>query len=152
MIIKSFRQVGLSLNPDGSKDLEIKIKDLEGIEVGNWELEIDITQEEDEESIAMEAVLEAEKAPKLPAIIDDNDKNNEQDINITKASLRPRKLARDQYFTAEEAAAADTGIAPLIVNNQEDSDTLMAEGFDTDSLELSSLDSDSDFDDSTVEG
>lgn len=43
MIIKSFRQVGLSLNSDGSKDLEIKIKDLEGIEVGNWELEIDIT-------------------------------------------------------------------------------------------------------------
>jgi hypothetical protein len=43
----------------------------------------------------MEAVLEAEKAPKLPATIDDNDENNDQDINITKASLRPRKLARD---------------------------------------------------------
>lgn len=99
--------------------------------------------------MAMEDVLEAEKAPKLPAIIDDNDENNEQDINITKASLQPRKPAKDQYFTVEEAAADDTGIAPLIVNNQEDSDTPMAEGFDTDSSELGSLDSDSDFQDST---
>jgi hypothetical protein len=35
MIIKSFRQVGLSLNLNRSKDLEIKIKDLKGIEIGN---------------------------------------------------------------------------------------------------------------------
>jgi hypothetical protein len=35
--------VGLSLNPNGSKDSEIKIKDLEGIEVGKWELEVDVT-------------------------------------------------------------------------------------------------------------
>jgi hypothetical protein len=42
VIINSFRQVGLSLSPDRSEDLEIKIKDVEGIEVGNWELEVDV--------------------------------------------------------------------------------------------------------------
>ena len=35
-IIKTFRQTGLSLNPDGSDDRELKIRDLPGIEVGDW--------------------------------------------------------------------------------------------------------------------
>ena len=35
-IIKTFRQVGLSLNPDGSEDAELKIKDLPGIIVGDY--------------------------------------------------------------------------------------------------------------------
>jgi hypothetical protein len=112
MIIKTFRQVGLSLNPDGSEDLEIKIKDLEGIEVGKWELEVDVSQEEDEDSTALEAVLEAEKTPKLLLVPERN--NEKQEINITKASLRSR--AGNQYFTAEEADTGD----PLIVNNEED--------------------------------
>jgi hypothetical protein len=82
--------VGLSLNPNGSKDSEIKIKDLKGIEVGKWELEVDVTQEEDKDSIALEAVLEAEKAPKLPPVLEDDLSNSDKpDINITKASLRP---------------------------------------------------------------
>ena len=33
LIIKTFRQTGLSLNPDGSEDLELKIRDLPGIKV-----------------------------------------------------------------------------------------------------------------------
>jgi hypothetical protein len=35
-IIKTFRQTGISLNPDGSEDLEIKIRDVPDIEVGDW--------------------------------------------------------------------------------------------------------------------
>ena len=35
-IINTFRQVGLSLNPDGSEDHEIKIKGLENIKVGDF--------------------------------------------------------------------------------------------------------------------
>ena len=35
-IIKTFRQVGLSLNPDGSEDSELKIRDLPGITVGDY--------------------------------------------------------------------------------------------------------------------
>jgi hypothetical protein len=36
VIINTFRNVGLSLNPDGSEDHEIKIKDLDGITVGDY--------------------------------------------------------------------------------------------------------------------
>ncbi|KAN0102647.1 hypothetical protein V8E51_010960 [Hyaloscypha variabilis] len=36
LIIKTFRQTGLALNPDGSEDLELKIRDLPGLEVGDW--------------------------------------------------------------------------------------------------------------------
>ena len=32
-IIKTFRQTGISLNPNGSKDTELKIRDLPGIKV-----------------------------------------------------------------------------------------------------------------------
>ena len=35
-IIQTFRRVGLSLNPDGSEDHEIRIKGLENIEVGDF--------------------------------------------------------------------------------------------------------------------
>jgi hypothetical protein len=35
-IIKTFRQTGLSLNPNGSEDTELKIRDLPGIKVGDW--------------------------------------------------------------------------------------------------------------------
>jgi hypothetical protein len=35
LIIKTFRQTGLSLNPDGSEDSELKMHDLLGIKVGN---------------------------------------------------------------------------------------------------------------------
>jgi len=35
-IIKTFRQVGLSLNPDSSEDSELSIRDLPGITVGNY--------------------------------------------------------------------------------------------------------------------
>lgn len=37
-IINTFRRLGLSLNPNGSKDTELKIKDLPGITVGDQQL------------------------------------------------------------------------------------------------------------------
>ena len=35
-IIQTFRRVGLSLNPDGSEDHELKIKGLDDIQVGDY--------------------------------------------------------------------------------------------------------------------
>jgi len=132
--------VGLSLNPDGSEDSEIKIKDLEGIKVGKWELEVDVTQEEDKDSIALEAILEAEKAPKLPPVLEDDlDNDDKQDINITKASLRPGR----QYFTAEEVEAGDL----LIIDNEEDITTDSGTGLEDGDDSDESFDADRDNDD-----
>jgi hypothetical protein len=39
LIIKTFRNVGLSLNPDGSEDIQLQIKDLPNIQVGDWRIE-----------------------------------------------------------------------------------------------------------------
>ena len=36
IIIKTFRQVGLTLNPDGSEDIKLKIKDLLRITIGDF--------------------------------------------------------------------------------------------------------------------
>jgi hypothetical protein len=142
LIIQTFQQVGITLNSDGSEDGEIKIKDLEGIEVGEWELDVDVTQEEDEDSAALEAVLEAGKAPELPPVLEDDlDNDDKQDINITKASLRLRR----QYFTAKEVESGDL----LIINNEEDittnSSTGLEDGDDDNSDE--SFDADGDDDD-----
>ena len=45
-VIKTFRQVGLSLNPDGSEDSELKIKDLLDIVVGDYNQPIIIPNED----------------------------------------------------------------------------------------------------------
>ena len=45
-IIKTFCQVGLSLNPDGSEDLELKIKDLSDIVVGDYNQPIIVPDED----------------------------------------------------------------------------------------------------------
>lgn len=37
LIVKAFEQVGLSLNPDGSEDWKLKIRDLPDIEIGDYE-------------------------------------------------------------------------------------------------------------------
>ena len=121
----------MSLNPDGSQDSQIKIKDLEGIKVGDWELLVDITQEEDAENAISEAILDTEKAPKPLTINSDGDRDDDQDgdsINITKSSLRLRKPVKNQYYTAEEAEAGD----PMVVDNPKDVTTDSGSGTEVD--------------------
>jgi hypothetical protein len=73
---------------------------------------VDVTQEEDEDSTALVAILEAKKVPKLPLVLEDDLSGSDKlDINITKASLRPGR----QYFTAEEAEARE----PLIIDEED---------------------------------
>jgi hypothetical protein len=96
------------------------------------------SQEEDEHSATLEAVLEAEKAFRLPLALEDNLSDSDRpDINITKASLRPRR----QYFTAEEAEAS----GPLIIDEEDitDSHTSLKDG-DDDSDDSFDVDRDDD--------
>jgi hypothetical protein len=41
LIVKTFKHVGLSLNPNGFEDYELKIKDLPSIAVGDWRASAD---------------------------------------------------------------------------------------------------------------
>lgn len=61
-IIAAFRKVGLSLNPDGSEDAEIKIKGLEGMEVGDWRLNLDSFEPQQEEVANLVSTMRAEAA------------------------------------------------------------------------------------------
>jgi hypothetical protein len=62
-IVRTFRQVGLSLNPDGSEDHEIKIKGLDSIVVGNYVRET--TNEDDGLGSLTLADITAIKAAKV---------------------------------------------------------------------------------------
>jgi hypothetical protein len=63
-IINTFRNVGLSLNPDSSEDQELTIKDLLDIAVGNYHCNVDVEQQgESEETVATaEAIAAIEEA------------------------------------------------------------------------------------------
>jgi hypothetical protein len=50
-IIKTFRQVGLALNPDGSEDSELKIKDLPGITVGDFDRPVSVSNDDIKDSV-----------------------------------------------------------------------------------------------------
>ena len=60
-IIAAFRNVGMSLNPDGSEDGELKIKALDEITVGDWHWH-NISQTEEQDTVTAQIVLEVEEA------------------------------------------------------------------------------------------
>jgi hypothetical protein len=59
-IVTAFRSVGMSLNPDGSEDKELKIKALDGITVGDWHQ--DVSQTEEQDAVAAQIALKVEEA------------------------------------------------------------------------------------------
>lgn len=74
-IINTFRRVGLSLNPNGSKDLELKIKDLPNITVGDYRRDVGQQDDSEETAAIAEAVAsyrEAEEKEKEKAKDDEN--------------------------------------------------------------------------------
>lgn len=50
-IIKTFQQAGLALNPDGSKDSKLKIKDLLGITISNFNRPVSTSNDNIEDSV-----------------------------------------------------------------------------------------------------
>lgn len=131
-IVKSFRSVGLSLNPDGSEDEEICIKGVEDIEVGDWQRDsapVNLLDDDEMESGAEE----------LASSDDDGPARN--------SNRRAEKQRNDQrfYFTAAEL---DSEMAPVVVETEadittasEDSDDDMVDGSGSELSSLSELDS-----------
>ena len=54
-IRQTFRNLGLSLAVDGSEDEEIKVKDIPGLEVGDWRVHDDQEDIQEMEEVDMEA-------------------------------------------------------------------------------------------------
>jgi hypothetical protein len=104
-IIKTFQHVGLSLNPDGSQDEKLKIRDLPDITVGDYHRNVDQQQESDEAAAIAEidaACAEAEEDADHKRLI-----MAEVDQSLNEEILRPkrdhRKPAQNRYFTSKEA-------------------------------------------------
>ena len=96
----------MSLNPDGSEDIELKIKALDGIVVGDWHRH-DISQEEEEDIAVAQIAQEVEEACKNGTIqvkIEAEQAEEEAfELGITKASLRASTSQRcNRYFLADE--------------------------------------------------
>jgi hypothetical protein len=70
MIQQAFRQVGLGLPIDGSRDHEIKIKDFPDVQVGNW---MDWQPREGEELQSNLTLEEVEKLASEVPISDDDE-------------------------------------------------------------------------------
>jgi hypothetical protein len=124
-IISTFRSVGLSLNPNGSEDKELKIKDLPDITIGDYHCNVE-QQEEWEETAAIaeavancaeaeaEAEAEADEEDNWEKLQEDNLSDNERHAQGITTSVtdfvrpqRERRLARDRYFLSQEAEEGD---------------------------------------------
>jgi hypothetical protein len=105
-IITAFRNVGMSLNPNGLEDGELKIKALDGITVGDWHRH-DISQTEEQDIVAVQIAHEVEEACQDGTIQGkiraEKDEEEALELGITKASLRASNAQRsNRYFLAEE--------------------------------------------------
>jgi DDE superfamily endonuclease len=121
-IVRTFRQVGLSLNPNGSEDHEIKIKGLDGIVVGNYTQE---TIDEDEDDglgsltladitaieaakVKLAARVEAKRVRCMAEVdseeLDTDDEEHEEVQTLGRMSTRSQLRSQvNRYFTAMEA-------------------------------------------------
>jgi hypothetical protein len=123
-IINTFRNLGLSLNPDGSEDSELKIRDLPGIEVGDYTLE--------EDAIVVDI------GTPLPTDVD-----FQNPIALFAMELRSRpnvmtSTRRDLYYTAKEIKDA----VPEIEDDESDATT----DLEDESMDRFDIDLEGDFD------
>lgn len=70
-IIKSFRHVGLTLNPNGSEDAELKIKGIPDVEVGDYHQEVLINQEDEaEEALVVSGAVDGQRKAEAQCLCD----------------------------------------------------------------------------------
>ena len=140
-IIATFRSVGMSLNPNGLEDGELKIKALNGITVGDWHRS-DILQIEEQDAVTAQIALEVEEACQNGTIQGkieaEKDEEDALELGITRASLRALNAQRcNRYFLAEE--------------DENDDGSEVTNGSDSEVLEFDSSDDDEEAGDHIME-
>jgi len=161
-IINTFRNVGLSLNPNGSEDQELTINDLPNIIVGDYHRDIEQQEESEETAAAAEAVAaveeveeEAEEERNWEQLQEGDVSEDERFQGIHSPTfvtdfLRPRKQhypARDRYFLSQEAEAGD----PLCLEDADGATTEtednLGDNWDSDETEDDEFDPDEEAED-----
>jgi hypothetical protein len=122
----------MSLNPDGSEDIELKIKALDRIVVGDWH-QHDISQEEEEDMVAAQIAQEVEEACKNSTIQvkieEEQAKEEALELGITKASLRASTSQRcNRYFLADEEEEGGSSISSSDRSKSQESDFDSSDG------------------------
>jgi hypothetical protein len=118
----------MSLNPNGCEDSELKIKALDGIQIGDWERH-DISQEEENKQGAQQAAIEVTEAVIRGDIHKKiKQEEDELELSITRASLRSAaQPSKNLYFLENEAREFDSDAI-----DARDSDDEVSEHWDTD--------------------
>jgi hypothetical protein len=81
MIRRAFKQVGLGLPIDGSRDHEIKIKDFLEVEVGNWK-DWKPTKAQKGDVEDLQSNLTPEEVEKLASVIPIDDDDGMEDMEV----------------------------------------------------------------------
>jgi hypothetical protein len=116
----------MALNPDGSKDTELKIKGIPDVVIGNYQRQDNLNQKEDAKEALTLATTVALKEEEVilqeeEDILNDiakGDKDNE-DINKRRPQRTKRLPARDRYFLSQEAEEG----SPLCLEDPTDATT-----------------------------
>ncbi|OBT71594.1 hypothetical protein VF21_09541 [Pseudogymnoascus sp. 05NY08] len=107
-IVKAFRSVGMSLNPNGSEDFELKIKALDDIIVRDWHRQ-DISQDKEQEDVTAQLIYEVEEACQNGTIQVKVEAETKEEytveLGITKASLQASNAQKsNRYYLQEETS------------------------------------------------
>jgi hypothetical protein len=149
VIIKTFRQVGLSLNPDGSEDHELKIKGLDNLVIGDYlrpqgsgtdgleslllndiqtinDIKAQLAIKVEAKRVKHQAKLNTITSLPLTVIVDD-ESDREHEESLTLGRMYTRSQARvNTYYTAEETLE---DIDELALNIEDIADdTIVARG------------------------
>ncbi|KAF7880496.1 uncharacterized protein EAF02_007342 [Botrytis sinoallii] len=134
-IIKTFRQLDLSLHPNGSEDHELKIRDLPDFEIGDYSRILTPTVTD-----SLPALETTEKVEEEAIITDGHSLDT---LPPSQMNLRRRALHTATYHTFEEREAGISGY----FDSDNEATTCTEEDTDSDqSLDLNELESDNDED------
>jgi hypothetical protein len=156
-----FRNVGLSLNPDGSEDAELKIKDLPDVTIRDYHCDIEQQKESEETAAAAQAVAtvveaeaEAEEEDNWEQLHKGSVSENKRFQGINSPThvadflhlWRQHHPARDRYFLSQEAEDGD----PLCIDNNDtttDIEDCLGDDWDSDDTKDNEFDPDEDMED-----